>query len=208
MASRRPTGTGSARRQTAYDAGRRGEPMPGWALDDQTLIGAWEDGAADREESDLADHDADPPPAAEPESEPPGSPDTGATDKGSAASKPKRTAKPKGLGGRLRGEANKRVDAAGDRLVAGAGGAVEQGAGFLLGVIAYALALNYLRGGPDAARGWLAAKFLNRPYAAPPAAALTPETPARPDFGDVSVAVPGSQSLATVVPLPNRSVTA
>lgn len=40
----------------------------------------------------------------------------------------------------------------------------EDGAGLLLGVFAWALILNFVRGGPAQARGWLAAKFLNKPY--------------------------------------------
>lgn len=41
---------------------------------------------------------------------------------------------------------------------------INDGAGFLLGVVLYALALNYVQGGPGQARGWLSAKFLNKPY--------------------------------------------
>jgi hypothetical protein len=54
------------------------------------------------------------------------------------------------------------------RRVAGLRGPdwVNQGAGFVLGMLVYALALNYVQGGPDQARGWLAAKFLNKPYRA------------------------------------------
>ncbi len=44
---------------------------------------------------------------------------------------------------------------------------VNDGAGFLLGLIVYALALNYLQGGAAQARGWIAAKFVNRPYQRP-----------------------------------------
>ena len=39
--------------------------------------------------------------------------------------------------------------------------------GFLAGLLAYALVLNYLRGGPEGVKGWVGAKFLNRPYEAP-----------------------------------------
>lgn len=58
---------------------------------------------------------------------------------------------------------------------------VDEGAGFVLGLVAYALLLNYLRGGIPAVRGWLAAKFINRPYHGPGAGTLiAPE----PDFGE------------------------
>lgn len=36
------------------------------------------------------------------------------------------------------------------------------GGGFVLGILAYALVLNYLQGGPTQVRRWLAAKFVNR----------------------------------------------
>lgn len=45
-----------------------------------------------------------------------------------------------------------------------AGSAASDGAGFLLGLIGYALLANYLRGGRSAVRAWLAAKFLNRTH--------------------------------------------
>lgn len=41
------------------------------------------------------------------------------------------------------------------------------GAGFLGGLFLYVLALNYLRHGPDGVKGWLAAKFVNRPWTPP-----------------------------------------
>ena len=63
------------------------------------------------------------------------------------------------------------------------GGAAQEGAGFLLGLFAYALLLNYLRGGVPQVKGWLGAKFLNKPYRgasqAPPAAPAQPAQPAR-----------------------------
>ncbi len=46
----------------------------------------------------------------------------------------------------------------------------QEGAGAVLALFLYPLLINGLRGGPERARGWLAAKFLNRPYAAGPAA--------------------------------------
>lgn len=58
---------------------------------------------------------------------------------------------------------------------------VSDGSGFLLGLIGYALVLNYIRGGPAAVRGWFAAKFMNKPYQ--PSTPLAPTTPAAPDFG-------------------------
>jgi hypothetical protein len=48
----------------------------------------------------------------------------------------------------------------------GGGDLVNDGAGFLLGLIVYALVINYLRGGTAQARGWIAAKFINKPRAA------------------------------------------
>jgi hypothetical protein len=60
--------------------------------------------------------------------------------------------------------------------------AVHDGAGFLLGLFLYAMALNYIRGGAPATRGWLGAKFLNKPYTGE-LETLAPATPARPDTG-------------------------
>lgn len=37
--------------------------------------------------------------------------------------------------------------------------------GFALGLLAWALAVNYLRYGPAGVKGWVAAKFANRPFA-------------------------------------------
>lgn len=43
-------------------------------------------------------------------------------------------------------------------------GLVNDTAGFVLGLLLYALTLNYLQGGSAQVRGWLRAKFLNQPY--------------------------------------------
>lgn len=47
----------------------------------------------------------------------------------------------------------------------GGPGFVNDSAGWVLGLVVYALVLNYLQGGAAQARGWLGAKFINRPYA-------------------------------------------
>jgi hypothetical protein len=63
--------------------------------------------------------------------------------------------------------------------------AVNDGAGFLLGLVGYALLLNYLRGGLPAVRGWFAAKFLNIPYTGElgDLAPAAPAAPASQTFG-------------------------
>lgn len=38
------------------------------------------------------------------------------------------------------------------------------GAGFLLGLVGYALLVNFMRGGLPQVKGWIGAKFLNKPY--------------------------------------------
>jgi hypothetical protein len=38
------------------------------------------------------------------------------------------------------------------------------GAGFLLGLVGYALLVNFMRGGMPQVKGWIGAKFLNKPY--------------------------------------------
>ncbi len=58
---------------------------------------------------------------------------------------------------------------------------VDDGAGLLLGLFAYALAHAYLVGGPAGAKAWLAAKFLNRTSPAGTYAATThPDYPVNP----------------------------
>ncbi len=64
----------------------------------------------------------------------------------------------------------------------GAGGLVHEGAGFVLGVLVWTLALNFLQGGPDQAKAWLKAKFLNETSqpsgnVAGPAAPSSPSSP-------------------------------
>lgn len=99
-----------------------------------------------------------------------------------------------------------RTASTGQRLLQGArdsvaGGFVEEGAGLLLGLLAWALVLAYFRGGPAAVKGWLAAKFLNKPYkpatstpAAPglpspsPGPALGPSAGSHPAFGALASA--------------------
>lgn len=41
------------------------------------------------------------------------------------------------------------------------------GSGFLFGLLLYVLGLNYVRHGPDGVKGWLSAKFLNKPWTPP-----------------------------------------
>lgn len=60
-----------------------------------------------------------------------------------------------------------------------AGSLAADGAGFLLGLFAYALLSAYLGGGTKGVRAWLAAKFLNR-TSADAAKAKAPATPAKP----------------------------
>lgn len=64
-----------------------------------------------------------------------------------------------------------------------AGSAASDGAGFVLGLIAYAILANYLRGGVPAVRAWFAAKFLNKTGAgaARPSPVGAPPRPAAPD---------------------------
>jgi hypothetical protein len=42
-------------------------------------------------------------------------------------------------------------------------------------MIVYALVLNYLRGGPARVKGWISAKFINKPYG-PGGGASSPPT--------------------------------
>lgn len=67
------------------------------------------------------------------------------------------------------------------RVLSGAPRMGDEGAGFLLGLFAWTIALNYLRGGLPQAKGWIAAKFINKPYEGGTAMApLRPSRPAQP----------------------------
>ncbi|MFD9242732.1 hypothetical protein ACFV0D_12530 [Streptomyces sp. NPDC059556] len=49
-----------------------------------------------------------------------------------------------------------------DALKRGNGGAMDTGAGILLGIFGHALLVNYLRGGPGQVKAWLSNKFVNK----------------------------------------------
>jgi hypothetical protein len=51
------------------------------------------------------------------------------------------------------------------RVVSGQVRPVQTAAGVVLGGVAYALFLNYLRGGMPQAKGWVLAKLINKPMA-------------------------------------------
>lgn len=153
-----------AREQTAYDAGREGGPMPAWVEESPKLIAAWEDGAADRENTDLAAAQADPIAAPTRRPRPPAPRDASTASTGDAT---------------VSGQARDAVDwgASGRWLRTRPG--VSDASGFLLGLLGFALFQAYLRGGWAGVRGWLGAKFLNRPSNI--GGAATPLTPASPD---------------------------
>lgn len=68
--------------------------------------------------------------------------------------------------------------------------------GFLLGLIGYALFYNFLQGGPAQVRGWLASKFLNKPYGQVPEGSAPPSSPG------VGGASAGSRPGQTPAPAP------
>jgi hypothetical protein len=49
-------------------------------------------------------------------------------------------------------------------LPSGGGGPVQTGSGIILGVVGYAILLNWIRGGPSQVKGWILAKLINKPY--------------------------------------------
>jgi hypothetical protein len=49
---------------------------------------------------------------------------------------------------------------------------LRDGGSLLTGALLYTAAITYIRYGPDGWKGWLAAKFLNKPMAGPPPSAL------------------------------------
>lgn len=73
-----------------------------------------------------------------------------------------------------------------------------EGAGFLLGLVAFALGRSYLLGGPAGVKAWLKAKFLNE--ASPgPGGTTTPATPTAPSAGGSTVSGPVGPSVARTV---------
>lgn len=75
-------------------------------------------------------------------------------------------------------------------------GYAEEGAGVVLGVIAYALFLSYIQYGWPGVRGWFAAKFLNKPYNPSTASGVTASTPA-PQGPQLTSSTPSSPSAMT-----------
>lgn len=107
----------------------------------------------------------------------------------SPATPPGRTARP--------GGGSRSAPAAGRPSSGGRGGAslgsvsVDDGAGLLLGLFAYALAHAFLVAGPAGAKAWLAAKFLNRTGPAGAfAAAPHPDYPLNPSSDGPAPAYP------------------
>lgn len=74
-----------------------------------------------------------------------------------------------------------------------AGSAASDGAGFVLGLIGYALLANYLRGGTPQVRAWFAAKFLNR-------TSSTGARVAKPSSPTPNTALPSSPTPNTAQP--------
>lgn len=126
---------GTARLQASYDIGRRGDQPPEWVAREGQLLDAYDEGLAD---ADRAEHggEAISPPRQRPSARPP------QNDQAPAAADPASTVRPSG------------VPLGGDDT--------QNAAGFLMGLLAYAVAVNFIRGGRAQVRGWLAAKFLNR----------------------------------------------
>lgn len=58
------------------------------------------------------------------------------------------------------------------------GNKATNGAGFVAGLVLYAILLNLIRNGPAGAKAWLAAKFLNETGSAPASSTSTPSAPA------------------------------
>lgn len=67
----------------------------------------------------------------------------------------------------------------------------------MFGLFLYVLALNYVRHGPEGVKGWLAAKFLNKPW-------TPPEDQPKAATGKAAKASPGG--LRTTRPRPPKQV--
>jgi hypothetical protein len=80
-------------------------------------------------------------------------------------------------------------------LVSGKGGGTL--AGTALGLVAYAIGINLLRGGPTAVKAWFAAKFLNKTSSSSASSATTPQT--KPAAPSTSATAPASSGQPVVV---------
>lgn len=100
------------------------------------------------------------------------------TSGGGGSSRPLRSG---GSGGRL-------------ALPRGISGGVDEGAGLIAGLVAYALFLAYLRGGTPAVKSWLSAKFINKPTAAAAPSTIAPGSTKNPN-GTVTPTVPPPSNL-------------
>ena len=69
-------------------------------------------------------------------------------------------------------------------------------AGFVLGMVGYAVAINLIHGGPAQVKGWFGAKFLNKAYTP-----TTSSAAAKPSSAATSPGAPSTSGLATVTPI-------
>lgn len=160
--------TKSASASVAYDLGRRGEPMPTWVSDDPKLVQAYERGVDDL---DGAGGEQPKTPRTTARRAPGGPRSAGRPH--STTRSPRRPAEPApaapatpgrpvvGRAGEV-GGTQAPVSMSVPRPTLRLGG---DGTGLALGLVLYALGINYIRHGWPGVTGWLRAKFLNRPMA-------------------------------------------
>lgn len=147
----------TARARVAYDTGRRGEPAPDFIASDPDLLDAYDEGLADNDRAENGEQAVSPPrnrqampktrkgnlrlvdsgTVGQPDA-PPGSPTAAAkSPAGVSPSMPK-------------------------LHLPGSSSAGTDGSGFLLGMFAYIMVINYIRGGLPQVKAWWFAKFVNK----------------------------------------------
>lgn len=173
----RPSGTAAQRRDAAYETGRRGEPAPVW-VDNAALLDAYDRGLAESEAaggpSSSSGPDTPGRPAGTSSAQKPPTPRSGSTS--SRPTTTRRRSSKGGSGGRGRPTSktptlltlNSPSPVIVSPTLRPTKLSASDGAGFLLGLWLYALALAYLREGPAGPRRWMAAKFLNKTSGADP----------------------------------------
>ena len=144
MAARPPT---KARARTAWDVGRSGDAPPEWISGNADLLAAYDQGLAAHEDA-VAKAKAPAPEPAPFETIPTRSEEDRAPGRDRQPSAPSEPPSPLPSGG---------TPAWLSRPVGGG-----DGTGLLLGVVAYAVLLNFIRKGPQGVKDWANAKFLNK----------------------------------------------
>jgi hypothetical protein len=208
-------------RRRAYEAGFRGDPTPEW-INDPDVLDEYDRGLNDHETGGVS-----PPPSSarraahsggssssrsttrrrgtgagsSTSSTPPApAPDTSAAAQNDWLKQTKRARAAAGNGPRV--EDGRSNDPTGSDLPAAhfAGVSVNDGAGFILGLVVFALVRAFLAGGSTEAKEWLAAKFLNHPGTKAATSSGATGSKTAPASPDTTTTAPASPDTTRTVP--------